>query len=109
MFPVENPVCVDKVASGESQFPGWEPFLPHLVHPVKVAVVEALVYICKPLSAAEFSRLLSGGGKSFGESNVRYHLHHLVKIGVLEVVPSACSGEGSRAEKYFHFAGADGV
>jgi hypothetical protein len=92
------------LADAGGPFPGWESFLPQFVHPVKVAVVEVLLYMGEPLSAAQLARLFSGEGDGFRESNVRYHLRHLAKVGVLDVVPSDPFSEGSHPEKLFYFA-----
>jgi len=90
-----------KELPGESPFPGWEPFLPHLVHPIKVAIVEALLWIGQPLSAVQFGRVLRGVDDGFCESNVRYHVRHLVELGVLEVTSDY---GGAPREKFFYFA-----
>jgi hypothetical protein len=84
-------------------FPGWECFVPQFVHPVKVAVVEALLYLGEPLSAPQLTKLFSGADESFRESNVRYHLGHLVKARVLEVVPSDPFTDEGRLERRFYF------
>jgi hypothetical protein len=91
-----------KRSAGDCPFPGWEPFLPHLVHPVKVAIVEALLWIGEPLSAVQFGRLLRGAGEGCRESNVRYHLKHLAEIGVLE--PISTDPERGPREKFFDFS-----
>lgn len=94
-----EPVDVD-------HFPGWEPFLPHLVHPVKVAIVEALLWIGEPLSAVQFGKVFRGAGEGFRESNVRYHLGHLREVGVLRKAAAGPSPEGKESrEKFFYFAG----
>jgi hypothetical protein len=90
--------------AAENHFPGWEVYVPYFVHPVKVAVVEALLCIGAPLSTAQFAKLFSGQGESFRESNLRYHLGRLVKAGVLEVVPSSPFSEADRVDKFFYFA-----
>jgi hypothetical protein len=93
----------------DSPFPGWEHFVPQFVHPVKVAVVEALLHLGEPLSAPQFAKLFIGEGDSFRESNVRYHLSHLVKAGVLTVVPSDPFTDEGRPERRFYFtAGEEG-
>jgi len=93
-----------KESTGDYPFPGWEPFLPHLVHPLKVAIVETLLWIGEPLSAVQFGKVFRGVGDGFRESNVRYHLRHLAEVGVLEATPVVTSngGKGSR-EKFFYF------
>jgi hypothetical protein len=105
--PSEQDVPANGTPAGpsDSPFPGWERFVPQFVHPVKVAVVEALLYIGEPLSAPQFARLFIGEGESFRESNVRYHLSHLVKAGVLEVVPSDPFTDEGRPERRFYFTG----
>jgi hypothetical protein len=89
--------------SSDGPFPGWERFVPQFVHPVKVAVIEALLHLGEPLSAPLFAKLFIGEGESFRESNVRYHLSHLVKAGVLEVVPSDPFTDEGRPERRFYF------
>jgi hypothetical protein len=82
----------------ESPFPGWEAFIPQFVHPLKVAIVEALLYIEEPLSAVQFGKVF-GSGQGFHEPNVRYHLNHLAEVGVLEVDPFR-----DPKQKFFYFA-----
>jgi hypothetical protein len=91
--------------SRDDPFPGWESYVPQFVHPVKVAAVEALLCIGEPLSVAQLTKLFSGEGEGFRESNIRYHLRHLVKVGLLEVVPSGQSNDGNRMERFFYFPG----
>ena len=88
----------------DRSFPGWEPFVPQFVHPLKVAIVEALLWIEEPLSAVQFGKLFRSAGQGFRESNVRYHLNHLAKAGVLEVISAAPSPGGGPWEKFFYFA-----
>jgi hypothetical protein len=86
----------------DCQFPGWEPFLPHSVHPLKVAIVEALLWIGEPLSAVMFGKVFRGAGEGFREGNVRYHLKHLAEVGVLE--PVSAGPGGDPRERFFYFA-----
>jgi hypothetical protein len=88
----------------DSAFPGWELYVASFVHPIKVAIVEILCWMEAPLSAVQLSRLCSGGGKSFREPNVRYHLHQLVKVGVLEIVSTSPLDEESEVDTFFYFA-----
>jgi len=92
-------------AADDASFPGWELYVPKFVHPVKVAIVEALLCIGQPLSVVQLTKLFSGQGEGFRESNIRYHLRHLVKVGLLEVVPTGSSSDGSGMEKFFYFTG----
>jgi hypothetical protein len=70
---------------------------------VKVAVVEALLCIGEPLSVAQFAKIFRGQGEEFREANVRYHVRHLVKVGVLEIVFPESSSSGSGKEKFVYF------
>jgi hypothetical protein len=96
--------CRTTHVSADDPFPGWGIYVPQFVHPVKVAVVEALLCIGAPLSVAQLTKLFSGEGEGFRESNIRYHLRHLVKVGLLEVVPSDPLSDGNPVEKFFYFA-----
>ena len=97
--------AASKGSNGDHPFPGWEPFLPHLVHPLKVAIVEALLWIGEPLSAVQLGKVFRGVGDGFRESNVRYHVRHLAEVGVIEATPvdTASGGRPSR-ERFFYFA-----
>jgi|GEM_PF-1930067 len=88
----------------DSSFPGWETYVATFVHPLKVAIVEALCWIDAPLSAVQLTKLCSGGGEPFREPNVRYHLHQLVKVGVLEVGSSSPFDQEGEVETFFYFA-----
>lgn len=63
----------------------WAALVPHVVHPLKVAIIEALVWIGEPLSPAELERVLD---HQFGLSLVAYHVNKLVEAGVLQAVGS---------------------
>jgi Sigma-70, region 4 len=88
----------------DSPFPGWELYVANFVHPLKVAAVEALCWMGAPLSAVQLTKLCSGGGESFREPNVRYHLHQLVKVGVLEIVSSGPFDQERKVDTFFYFA-----
>ena len=106
MTVAATPVRTERLgaALSDSPFPGWEAFIPQFVHPAKVAMVEALLYIGEPLSATQFARLFRGAGEGFREPNVRYHLRYLVEAGVLETVPPGPFGDPSGKEKFVYFA-----
>lgn len=61
----------------------WEALVALLVHPVKVAIIEAMDWIGEPLSATDLDRILKG---QVGVSLISYHLRKLVELGVLEPV-----------------------
>jgi hypothetical protein len=90
--------------ASDSAFPGWELYVASFVHPIKVAIVEILCWMEAPLSAVQLSRICNGGGKSFREPNVRYHLHQLVKVGVLEIVSTSPFDEEGEVDTFFYFA-----
>lgn len=88
----------------DSPFPGWELYVANFVHPLKVAIVEALCWMGAPRSAVQLTKLCSGGGKSFREPNVRYHLHQLVKEGVIEIVSSSPYDQEGEVDTFFYFS-----
>jgi hypothetical protein len=57
--------------------------IPTSVHPVKVAIIEALQWIAVPLSPRELDRMFD---EEFGVSLVSYHMRTLAEIGVVERV-----------------------
>jgi len=91
-------------AVSDGPFPGWELYVANFVHPLKVAIVEILCWMEAPLSVAQLSKLCRGGGESFREPNVRYHLHQLVKVGVLEIVTSSPFDQEGEVDTFFYFA-----
>jgi len=79
------------------------------VHPLKVAIVEALLWIGEPLSAVQLGKVFRGVGDGFRESNVRYHVRHLAEVGVLEATATRASNEGRTSrEKFFFFVDRSG-
>jgi hypothetical protein len=61
----------------------WAVLVPHIVHPVKVAIIEAMEWIEVPLSPKELDRIF---GEEFGVSLVSYHMRTLADLGVVERV-----------------------
>jgi hypothetical protein len=62
----------------------WNALVAQVIHPVKVAIIEALEWTEKPLSATELRRAF--GDSRLNTSRISYHLTTLGQIGVLEVV-----------------------
>lgn len=60
----------------------WGALTPRVVHPLKVAIVEAMLWIDRPLSASELRELL---GQS-STSGVSYHVKQLAKHGAIRKV-----------------------
>jgi DNA-binding transcriptional ArsR family regulator len=61
----------------------WHALIPMSVHPVKVAIIEALQWIAVPLSPKELDRIFD---EDFGVSLVSYHMRTLADMGVVERV-----------------------
>lgn len=76
----------------------WDALVPHIVHPLKVAIVEALRWIGEPLSASDLTKVIED--ERYGLSHVSYHLLKLTRTGALEVVRS-CPVRGSLEKFYF--------
>jgi hypothetical protein len=89
-------------AVSDSPFPGWEVYVASFVHPLKVAIVEALCWMGAPLSVVQLTKLCSG--ESFREPIVRYHLHKLVEAGVLEIVSTNPFDQEGDVDMSFYFA-----
>jgi hypothetical protein len=57
--------------------------IPISVHPVKVAIIEAMQWIGVPLSPRELDRIFD---EEFGVSLVSYHMRTLADVGVVKRV-----------------------
>jgi hypothetical protein len=79
-------MTVETLPSGErpqlrrQSAPRWPTLIESQVHPVKVAVIEAMQWVGGPLSAREIW-LMDVGEPAFG--TVAYHVKTLVELGVL--------------------------
>jgi hypothetical protein len=60
--------------------PGWSAALFSLIHPFKLAAVEAFLYIEEPMSGLLVYEVL-GRPASFG--TISYHVRRLAEVGVL--------------------------
>ncbi len=69
-----------KGPSAPSEF-DWAGLVALTVHPLKVDIVEALVWLDEPLSATELTLMVEG---DYDLDNVIYHARSLVELGVLE-------------------------
>lgn len=72
--------------------PPWSTALFSLIHPVRVAVVEAFLRIDRPMSALLLQQVLG----SFDLETVAYHLHRLAEAGVLVEHPIEPRGPTER-------------
>lgn len=61
----------------------WDTLVPYLIHPVKVAIIEAMEWVDAPLSPRELDRIFD---EQFGVSLVAYHMRTLAELGVVEKV-----------------------
>lgn len=61
----------------------WDSLIRLLVHPVKVAIIEAMEWVEVPVSPRELDRILD---EQFGVSLVSYHMRTLADVGVVEKV-----------------------
>jgi hypothetical protein len=61
----------------------WGTLVPYLIHPVKVAIIEAMEWIEVPISPRELDRVFD---EQFGLSLVSYHMRTLADVGVVEKV-----------------------
>jgi DNA-binding transcriptional ArsR family regulator len=83
----------------------WTRLVPHLVHPLKVSIVEALWWVGEPLSASDLTKMI--GDIDYGISHVSYHMVRLARAGGLEVVRSR-HVRGSLEKFYFFTPAAAG-
>ncbi len=61
----------------------WNALIQHFVHPTKVHVLEALLWIGQPLSAADLENIFDGSPK---HGVITYHIKCLANPGILECV-----------------------
>lgn len=65
----------------------WGALVPLVVHPVKVAIIEALSWIGEPLSAVDLKQVVAEeipqSSSSSSTSYVSYHVGGLAKLGVI--------------------------
>lgn len=59
----------------------WAWLVPRVVHPLRVAIIEAFSYMDQPLSATDLQRLF--GVKDLELSLISYHVNQLRKAEVL--------------------------
>lgn len=84
--PPKPPSSHDRVMTmpngGERQF-DWLLLVPRIIHPLKVAIIEALLWVDQPLSASDLAKVFD---REFSLGLVSYHLKELEKVEVAEVV-----------------------
>jgi hypothetical protein len=85
----------------------WGLLVPHLIHPTKVFIIEAMLWINRPLSATEFEKMAKS---TIAISNFSYHLDHLARCEALEVITKlkARKVQGTKQETFYYFRGENG-
>ncbi|HEX6781997.1 MAG TPA: hypothetical protein VF125_08195 [Solirubrobacterales bacterium] len=63
----------------------WKTLIPRLLHPIKVDIIETMLWMEQPLSASELTNLFGKGEEQKYLSKVSYHARSLKKLGVLEL------------------------
>ena len=66
-----------------SQHFNWDCLIAGIVHPVKVAIIEAMEWVELPLSPRELDQMFD---EQFGLSLVSYHVRTLSEAGLVEKV-----------------------
>jgi len=75
----------------------WNPVAPHLIHPIKVAIIEVLTYMGEPLSADELKHLLADRQHV---STISHHIKGLLAAQALVMV-GASRVRGATKKCYF--------
>jgi hypothetical protein len=68
---------------GGEQF-RWDMLVPRVVHPLKVAIVEAMLWIDLPLSSTDLVKVMDD--PDIYLSHVAYHVSRLVNAGALKPI-----------------------
>jgi hypothetical protein len=76
----------------------WGALVPHVVHPAKVAAIEAMLWMKQPLSCNQLVNLFDCD--DFYLSLVSYHVGKLVKFSVLRRAGS-CQRRGATETFYY--------
>jgi hypothetical protein len=77
----------------------WTSLVPRLVHPTKLAIVEALIEAGQPLSVDDLIPLLPAVDGN--AELIRYHANSMVKTGALEV--ASIQGTSTSELRCFYF------
>lgn len=99
-LPVERPaITPGRNPPGSRREFCWASLVASSIHPVKVAIVEAMLWVHEPLSASELEQLFGDG--DYNLDIVLYHLRGLTRLNVMSVT-DARRARGAR-ETYFFF------
>jgi hypothetical protein len=84
VLPPELPASAteeDEVTlTAESERFVWESLVPRLVHPLKLAIIEALLRTGLPLSPVDLAAMLDSS-----DEFILYHCKYLANVGIIEV------------------------
>jgi hypothetical protein len=64
----------------------WNLLVPRLVHPLKVAIIEALSWLGEPISPTDITKMFDDEAEPHYLSLVAYHAAKLEEIGAIEVM-----------------------
>lgn len=78
----------------------WEELVPLLIHPLRVATIEALRHVGEPLSTTDFREVLDD---QYSLSVISYHLLTLAKVGA--VVVARQRQVGASTERFYALPG----
>jgi predicted MarR family transcription regulator len=62
----------------------WEKLVPHIIHPLKVTILEAMLWIDQPLSSTDLVKVIDD--EEFPLSNISYHVRKLLEAGAIKEV-----------------------
>jgi hypothetical protein len=68
--------------AGDERPFNWEALVPAFVHPTKIAILEAMVWIDEPLSATDLAGVF-GEHEGIYVGTLSYHLVKLRKVGII--------------------------
>jgi len=83
----------------------WAELVPKVIHPLKVAIIEAIWWIGRPLAPSELRLIFD---KKYGVPFVSYHVKTLVEAGVLAEV-ERLPVRGTTKTTYFLAGRVDGL
>jgi DNA-binding transcriptional ArsR family regulator len=74
-----------RMREGSEPLPfSWDELVPLLVHPLRVAIIEALCHVGEPLSTADLQQIIED---DCSLSVISYHLVTLARVEAVIVVP----------------------
>lgn len=62
----------------------WETLVPHIIHPTKVMIIEALLWIDQLLSPTDLKKIIND--PAINLSHISYHVRKLAEAGAIKPV-----------------------